>query len=227
MTIDQIQLAPGEYVVITTAKRWTVYERQGSYILGVKKTDSQNVAMATYEKILDNHDKWLVDNQNVLTFRENTKPLESESEIKKKITKQRKKQEKKEQARANGKPCGCGCGGKTGGGRYLPGHDAKHKSQLVKSAISGNSESERTLELLGWTSFLTKARDVASKPKKTTTHRERIKKNEDQAVENIKKLNNMKAAAKILKNEGRYFKDEDGYVEITSSNATLILEGKL
>lgn len=28
-----------------------------------------------------------------------------------------------------GKDCGCGCGGRTKGGRYLPGHDAKHHAQ--------------------------------------------------------------------------------------------------
>lgn len=30
------------------------------------------------------------------------------------------------------KACECGCGGQTKGGRYLPGHDAKHHSRIAK-----------------------------------------------------------------------------------------------
>ena len=29
-----------------------------------------------------------------------------------------------------GRECECGCGGKTSGGLWVPGHDAKHKSRL-------------------------------------------------------------------------------------------------
>ena len=37
--------------------------------------------------------------------------------------------------------CGCGCGGQTKGGRYLPGHDAKHKGILIKKAKARGPDS--------------------------------------------------------------------------------------
>lgn len=35
--------------------------------------------------------------------------------------------------------CRCGCGGRTKGGRYLPGHDAKHKGILMRRVYYGSS----------------------------------------------------------------------------------------
>lgn len=54
-------------------------------------------------------------------------------------------------------PCECGCGQLTGGGRFIPGHDAKLKSALIKAARAVNGETleqsavawER-IEKLGW-----------------------------------------------------------------------------
>jgi hypothetical protein len=54
--------------------------------------------------------------------------------------------------------CHCDCGGTTKGGRYLPGHDAKHKAALVKAALLGGKRAANKLERLGWTKFLEAAR---------------------------------------------------------------------
>ena len=54
--------------------------------------------------------------------------------------------------------CLCGCEGTTKGGRYLPGHDAKHKSALVQSALAGGKRAENKLFALGWAGFLDTAR---------------------------------------------------------------------
>lgn len=54
--------------------------------------------------------------------------------------------------------CHCGCGGTTKGGRYLPGHDAKHKKALVESALGGSKRAAHKLEQLGWSKFLEAAR---------------------------------------------------------------------
>lgn len=53
--------------------------------------------------------------------------------------------------------CGCGCGNRTKGGRYLPGHDAKHKGRLMRTVFYGSGEeaeaSELELQLRGWLKF--------------------------------------------------------------------------
>ena len=54
--------------------------------------------------------------------------------------------------------CLCGCEGTTTGGRYLPGHDARHKSALVQAAIAGGKRAENKLFALGWAGFLDAAR---------------------------------------------------------------------
>lgn len=54
--------------------------------------------------------------------------------------------------------CHCGCGGSTKGGRYLPGHDAKHKAALVGDARKGSKRAANKLEKLGWAKFLEAAR---------------------------------------------------------------------
>lgn len=52
------------------------------------------------------------------------------------------------------RPCMCGCGGITKGGRFLPGHDARLKSQLLTEAREGNEEAKLRLEELSWEHFL-------------------------------------------------------------------------
>ena len=54
--------------------------------------------------------------------------------------------------------CHCGCGGFTKGGRYLPGHDAKHKAALVEATRKGSKRAANKLEKLGWTKFLGKSK---------------------------------------------------------------------
>jgi hypothetical protein len=50
--------------------------------------------------------------------------------------------------------CECGCGGHTKGGRFLPGHDAKLKKQLIGQALGGKKRARNRLEKLGWGKFL-------------------------------------------------------------------------
>ena len=55
--------------------------------------------------------------------------------------------------------CQCGCGSQTSrGSRYLPGHDARHKSTLIQDSLAGSQDAERKLETLGWSNFLVAAR---------------------------------------------------------------------
>ena len=53
--------------------------------------------------------------------------------------------------------CLCGCGGRTKGGRFLPGHDAKLKKTLVADALAGKKRAVNKLEKLGWSKFLDQA----------------------------------------------------------------------
>jgi hypothetical protein len=55
--------------------------------------------------------------------------------------------------------CTCGCRGTTGGGKFLPGHDARLKSELLR-AYRGEGlspEQQQLVEQLGWERFLTAA----------------------------------------------------------------------
>lgn len=55
-----------------------------------------------------------------------------------------------------GRPCSCGCGGKTGGGLWLPGHDAKRKSLLFGlvrnpgTSAEDRKRAEAELDRRGW-----------------------------------------------------------------------------
>jgi len=46
-------------------------------------------------------------------------------------------------------PCGCGCGAPVRR-RYLPGHDAKHRSRLLAEMRAGNGLAADELQRLGW-----------------------------------------------------------------------------
>lgn len=49
---------------------------------------------------------------------------------------------------AGGRECGCGCDGWTKGGRYLPGHDARHLARLLRYVRAGAMRRDRALALL-------------------------------------------------------------------------------
>lgn len=54
---------------------------------------------------------------------------------------------------ATGRQCGCGCGSPVAR-RFLPGHDAKLKSRLVKEARSGSKAARENLREHGWEHFI-------------------------------------------------------------------------
>lgn len=70
--------------------------------------------------------------------------------------------------------CLCGCGDMTGGGRFLPGHDAKLKGSLIRAVREarkdGNGKAEQTavsrLEELGWAKFVPDAEADAARAAK-------------------------------------------------------------
>jgi hypothetical protein len=49
--------------------------------------------------------------------------------------------------------CECGCGQPVRN-RFMPGHDARLKSRLVREARAGDIEAKLRLERLGWLRFL-------------------------------------------------------------------------
>ena len=55
------------------------------------------------------------------------------------------------------KECECGCGAEVRS-RYLPGHDAKHKSALINRALEGDAAATRELRKRGWQTHLEKSR---------------------------------------------------------------------
>lgn len=50
--------------------------------------------------------------------------------------------------------CMCGCGDITKGGRFLPGHDARLKSNLLTEARAGSDQARERMAELGWERFL-------------------------------------------------------------------------
>ncbi|WIC89818.1 hypothetical protein SEA_SAPO_47 [Gordonia phage Sapo] len=48
------------------------------------------------------------------------------------------------------KTCYCGCEGTTGGGNYLPGHDARHAGHLARRVVEGREDLETALNQLPW-----------------------------------------------------------------------------
>jgi len=68
--------------------------------------------------------------------------------------------------------CQCRCGGetKTDTARFIVGHDAKHKSALIRKALEGDEAANTELAERGWLQFLDKARN--SKGRKREANRE-------------------------------------------------------
>lgn len=148
-----------------------------------------------------------------------------------KIVKQRKAKAEKKAARreTHGQECHCGCKGTTGGGKYLPGHDAKHKSALVKAALGGDSRAEAVLADKGWTRFLDKAREVAARPKADprVKRAEREQSDQERAQEKLARLALLKEAGEVLKGLGRYGKSSgECRVPVTRENAQAIIDGR-
>lgn len=103
------------------------------------------------------------------------------------------------------KQCLCQCGGTTKGGSFLPGHDARYKSFLVKEAMAGgNPDAERILEERGWTKFLDKAKEIAARPK--VERRPAKPKADEDGLDSLDKLHLLKAGAKVLKRTNQYSK---------------------
>ena len=117
--------------------------------------------------------------------------------------------------------CECGCGAEVRS-RFRPGHDAKLKSALIRSAIQGDDpDAERELERLGWTKFLDKARKSRSRQvqPRNTQRQQRQADNQEKAGARLQILNDMKAARDALREL-----DRSPEVQVTRYNYRHILE---
>lgn len=105
--------------------------------------------------------------------------------------------------------CGCGCGTKVARS-YKQGHDAKHKSDLIKRANGNDPEvaatAEKILAMRDWTKFLDKSRE----PKAERQEKERQEADHAKAVDTVARLNTMKVVARALKDCG----DKDTQVTV-------------
>lgn len=125
--------------------------------------------------------------------------------------------------------CICGCGGKTKGGSFIPGHDAKLKSILIKGVLEQTKvealetltpdECLVVLEERGWTKFLDKARDVASRPKKER----RAASKEKNTSEAWDEYTRFKQAGERLKAIDRYYM-KDTKLTLTKKNIGAVLD---
>jgi hypothetical protein len=113
--------------------------------------------------------------------------------------------------------CLCQCGIRTKGGQFVPGHDARYKSQLIATALGDDEEAaahaERIIEGRGWTKFLDKRREVLAGARTPKT------KVDNSTPKSTEYLYLMKAAAKILRWTGQYAKNSRSYIKISPINA--------
>lgn len=108
--------------------------------------------------------------------------------------------------------CVCSCGEMTKGGEFLPGHDARYKSALIREVkAGGNDEARAELERRGWTKFLDKSlnndrvqaeRRSGIRPAKV---RESVSSDEEGTARYYRYRKAQKATA-VLKAVGRYGK---------------------
>lgn len=132
------------------------------------------------------------------------------------------------------KACGCGCGETTKGGEFAMGHDARHKSNLIKEALTGNNPAAVIeLERRGWTKFLDKKREVLANG--ATRERQRADgirvyqptngpTPEEAARESLARLAEMKMAGEILKVLDRYYMGSPAWLSV-GDDTTGIIEG--
>lgn len=124
--------------------------------------------------------------------------------------------------------CACGCGEETRGGEFRMGHDARHKSNLIKEALTDNPDALAEIERRGWLTHLDKAREIAARPVKEPTERrvEQAESNEEKAQRAHDRLNVIKAACLMLKLVGQYYKASGVQIRIdTIEEAVSIIEG--
>lgn len=235
-------------VAVANQRGWALKEASHYYATGKFAQQSADLADGSTQdetrvrrSMRRSHLTALASVDRYLTEQEKIEAETPDAKTIEKIVKKRKTaQAKKEQRRqTQGRDCECGCKGTTGGGRYLPGHDAKHKSALVKLAIQGEGSEDvnenrlgmnayAQLEERGWLKFLDKAKEVAARPK-ADPRVVRAAKSEDaeaRARENIARLELMKEAGRIIRDLGRWSrKDDNPQVIITGDNAKAIVDG--
>ena len=117
-----------------------------------------------------------------------------------------------------GNDCECGCGGITGGGRYLPGHDAKHKSALITAAMAGDEGAYQILENKQWLHFLhAKVSGHPGLQAKIKTIEVRMSSPERLAM--------MVMANEVVRQWGRHNRDSPGFILVTPVVAEAIQQG--
>lgn len=121
------------------------------------------------------------------------------------------------------KTCGCGCGAEVTK-TYKPGHDARHKSQLIREAKTGEQWALDLLAEKGWTHFYEKSVNADNRRSLPRAVQRKIE--IEDGVERAKKrmalLDGMKAAATELKKIDRYAGETK--ILVTADNYQQILD---
>lgn len=203
-------------------------------LLEVKRhTDSRTWAQNSYERVTT-HPKWLVDvvsksviettfppytDEELSANRDRRQAAErADRERAKKETAARKAAKEALRMPKPGNDCECGCGGITGGGRYLPGHDAKHKSALITAAMAGDEGAYLVLESKQWLHFLhAKINGHTGLQAKVQAIQTRVSSPE--------RLEMMMLAHEIVRNMGRHRRDLPGFILVTPVVAEALVLG--
>ncbi len=118
-----------------------------------------------------------------------------------------KDQKKTEKAPKVMPKCLCGCGEQTKGGRFIPGHDAKLKSDLFAKGDNGDKAAIAKLNELGWGElWINHQRVVKEKAERAervaAEQADRKKAADDRRADRAKKAEERKAAKKDGKSSG-------------------------
>ena len=127
--------------------------------------------------------------------------------------------------------CICECGGQTKGGEFLPGHDARYKSALLKRYIENDdSEALMILTRRKWTKFIEASKRQAkikaerAEKAKVRVHRQLVE-DDPQAV--YDRILVMKAAGEVLRQSGQYSRRSRNYYPMTCmADAMVIVAGE-
>lgn len=132
-----------------------------------------------------------------------------------------------------GKICRCGCGETTKGGDFCMGHDARHKSNLIREAKADSADALAELEQRGWMKFLEKSNNNDQRKDAQAKGIRVVRLVDGQTEEELaaialQRLINMKRAHELLKAIGRAPKRVAGdkFIMTTGANYEAIIAGE-
>lgn len=204
--------------------RYLVLTVEQDVLVLLRRTESLTWATYTYEECAT-HPKWLVDVASGEPLKMTWTPYTDQELNEFRARRQQEEQLQKEvpvkpkpsKPRVGKSLCECGCKGTTGGGRYLPGHDAKHKSALIRAVLENQDMGAyAVLEEKGWLKFL----EAKLKGAPVVVREEITRKTVSPEA-----ISMMLQATDIVRAWGRSSRSDEGFILVTYDVAEAVVGG--